>query len=289
MIQTVQTGSPPSIERSPELEVFISEENVVDGISDAPTTCTSAPGVATSLTARCWSAVRDGVLAVWKSLVGMTTWVWNCAILLVHKRTTVERVNDFRESVEKFNCCKTSEGEDREAALSLVIATYDALSDPVKNKLIQRLQNASEMTVEEASNMMFVSQYADICLEAVIFYGLYKYLPSVILGDLEAAFFKATDDRKRLAVLEEMQNIEISDFEPELTADILDKHILILFDRLNDSLKDDIYTETRLQALALSSYSTKLADSGSVIFRQAPCSRAAKKGVWDVWETKRGD
>ncbi len=296
MIQTVQTGSAPSIERSPELEVFISEENVVDGISDAPTTCTFALGVATSLTARCWSAVRDGVLAVWKSLVGMTTWVWNCAILLVHKRTTVERLEDLRASVEELDRCRMHGRKDFAAALSSMIAAYDALPDCLKKEMSKMIQALKEVSDENVSDIVFVSLLQGINLESVID-DLYECLPSVRFGHMEAELVRATNDVEQLRLLVNMQNIEISDLEPELTTDILDKYLRVLFDGLDDAFKETIYTEIRHQALVSLPYaphgsqlysSIKIdgrminlnpLDSGSVIFRHSPRSFAVRRGM----------
>ncbi len=84
---------------------------------------------------------------------------------------------------------------------------------------------------------------------------IYTAFPSVRLGNLKEELARATDDLERVGVLLEMRDIKISDFEPDgLTADVLDKHILVSFDGLNDSLKEDIYKEIRYQPLLCTPY-----------------------------------
>ncbi len=296
MIQRVHTGLSPPIERGLELTLSIPAEKVANSISDATTTFTSVPGVATSLMARCWSAFRDGVLAIWKSVVGMSTWVWNCMILVLNKRTTVEKLKDLRASVEEFNRCKTHGNKELDAAISVMRAAYDELPDRLKKEMSKTVQALAEVSNENASDILCVSLLQGINLESVID-DLYERLPSVKLGHLEVELSRATDDYNQLECLAKILGIKISDLEPELTEDVLDKHMLVSFDRLNNALKETIYTEIRKQTLislpeaphGSQPYSSitidgreidlKPLDSGSVIFRHLPRGFAVRGGL----------
>ncbi len=281
-----------------ELKLPIQEENVAHGIADMPTTCTSAPDVATSLMARCWSAVTDVLLSIWQLVVGITTRAWYGTV--VHKGTIAEKLRDFAESVKEFNRCFKTPGEgDLEVASSLMRAAYDSLSDCLKQEISKQVQGVAEITDVGALDIVFVNKIKDINLELLVA-RIYTNLPSVRLGNLKEELARAADDSERVGVLLKMRDIKISDFEPDLTEDVLDEHMRVLFDGLHDSLKKTIYKEIRLRGLLSTPYgsfdnkidptieidgrviSLLSFNSGSVIFRHSPRGYMVEEGLMQV-------
>ncbi len=298
MIHPVRTGPSSSIEGRAELKLPIQEENVAHGIADMPTTCTSAPDVATSLMARCWSAVTDVLLSIWQSVVGIITRAWYGTV--VHKGTIAERLRDFAESVKEFNRCSKTPGEgDLKAAGSLMRAAYDSLSDCLKKAISNGVQGLAGIIDVEALDIVFVNKIKNVNLELLVA-RIYTNLPSVRLGNLKEELARATDDLERIGALLDIQGIETSDFEPDLTKDVLDEHVRVLFDGFHDSLKETLYKEIRLRGLLSTPYGSfgnemnpaieidgrkiylKPLNSGSVIFRHSPRGCAVEDALMQV-------
>ncbi len=289
MIHSVRTGPSSSIEGGAELKLPIQEENVAHGIADMPTTCTSAPDVAISLMARCWSAVTDVLLSIWQLVVGITTRAWYGTV--VHKGTIAEKLRDFAESVKEFNRCFKTPGEgDLEVASSLMRAAYDSLSDCLKQEISNQVQGLAEITDVEALDIVFVNKIKKVNLELLVA-RIYTNLPSVRLGNLKEELARATNDLERVEVFLEIQGIETSDFEPDLTEDVLDEHVRVLFDGLHDSLKKTLYKEIRFRGLLRMNPTIEIdgrkiclkpLDSGSVIFRHSPRGFAVENALMRV-------
>ncbi len=247
MAPPVRTGPSPSIEGSQGLEFPIEEESVANGIGDTPTTYASASDVVTSLITRCWSAITDGLLTVRRFVSRVITRVWNFITLVVSGSTTAKKLMDFKLSVEALNrAALMHEGGNLEAIDSYMRSAYDSLSGLLKGKISAEAQKMAELTEDEALDIVVMNK--KVRIEEIVD-GIYRDLPSVMLGNMEVELSRATNDLEQVRVLLTMQALEISPLEPDITDDFLDERMLVSFNGCENSLKEKIYKGLRQQAL----------------------------------------
>ncbi len=146
--------------------------NVPGGMGHAPTTQVPAScgEEALRFITRCWNAVTNGGLFIWRGFLGITTWVWDCVSSPFRCRiiTVAERPRTFQQLVEEVDArlelievcsgkcmeynvrTKWTKKESKRLEAQLRVA-YDALPKLLQIELNKQIQDTGHQFSQEVS------------------------------------------------------------------------------------------------------------------------------------------
>ncbi len=229
--------------------------NVPRGIGHVPTTQVpvSDGTEALILITRCWNAVTNGVLSIWRVCSGVTMWVWDCMSSPFRCRiiTVAERLLTFKQLVEDVNACLRVNGidgwakkESKPLEAQLRVA-YDALPAPLQRELNDQRQNPLHQFGKEVSVLDVLVRLSNKISIPDLIDAIYQKLPSVQWGNFESELVRGSTDKGTVATLQGMLEIVTSDLEPDVTEEMLNARILAVFDGLSDFIKQLIDEKIR--------------------------------------------
>ncbi len=183
-----------------------------------------------TLITRFWNGVTGIASSIWRVISGIATRVWGGGNMHSPSHSCSKSLLAFKKELircqRKTHLMTFSEIQCKTA--------YNKLPDPVKHILNRWMQQDMIQRID-------AKQLFDIGSLANQVDLIYRNLPSVQLAVVKDQLSKAITDDDRLACLSQMIKIVISDFEPEVTDEILNAHMLAALDDLGDSLTEQLH------------------------------------------------